>query len=37
MKHITWCIAFGLVLVGGSPASAEILQGVMAINGAEMP
>lgn len=36
MKTKTWCVALGLLLLGGSSANAEILRGVMAINGAEM-
>jgi hypothetical protein len=36
MQRTTWCLTLGLLLLGGSPAGAEILKGVMAINGAEM-
>jgi len=36
MQPKTWCVGLGLLLVGGSPASAEVLHGAMAINGAEM-
>ena len=37
MQRRTWCIAISLWLMGGSSVSAEILKGVMAIRGAEMP
>jgi hypothetical protein len=37
MQRCTWCVALSLLLVGGSSANAEILSGVMAIRGAEMP
>jgi hypothetical protein len=36
MQRRAWCIALGLLLLGGSSVSAEILKGVMAIKGAEM-
>ena len=36
MQRKTWCIALSLMLVGGSSVSGEILQGLMAIKGAEM-
>ena len=37
MQPKTWYVVLGLLLVGGSSASAEISHGVMSINGAEMP
>ncbi len=37
MKRRTWCIALAAMLLGGSSASAQIVAGLMAINGAEMP
>ncbi len=36
MQRGTWCVALSLLLVGGSSVGAEILKGVMAIQGAEM-
>ena len=36
MQYRICCVALSLSLVGGSPVSGEILQGVMAIKGAEM-
>lgn len=37
MQPRMWCVAFGLSLLAATSASAEILRGVMAIKGAEMP
>ena len=37
MRATTWCLALGLLLASGSSAKAQILKGVMDINGAEMP
>jgi hypothetical protein len=36
MQCKTWSLALGVLLLGGLPARAEIVEGVMAINGAEM-
>ena len=36
MQRRMWCVALSLLLVGGSSVSGEILQGLMAIKGAEM-
>lgn len=36
MRPKSYCIALGLLLLAGSSAHAEILRGLMAINGAEM-
>lgn len=37
MKRRTWCVALGLWLLAAPSLSAQIVQGVMAIKGAEMP
>jgi hypothetical protein len=37
MRLNTRYLAVGLLLVGGSSTNAQILHGVMAISGAEMP
>ncbi len=37
MQGKTWCLALGLLLVGGTSVNAEILKGEMSILGAEMP
>jgi hypothetical protein len=36
MQFRMWCIALSLLSVGGSSVSGEVLQGIMAIKGAEM-
>ena len=36
MQRRMWCVALSLLFVGGSSVSGEILEGVMAIKGAEM-
>ena len=37
MSKYVWSVALVLSVLGSGPADAEIIKGVMAIKGAEMP
>ena len=36
MRESVWCLAIGLALLAALPAGAEVVKGVLSVNGVEM-